>query len=148
MAVRIRLARHGRLHRPFFRVVAIDGRCHREGKTNEVLGSYDPQLKDKNLVVDIDRVKTWVEQGAQISLPLARLMKHQGYAVPSFTGKAKDSSPSKSKAAPTPKLASGAAKGKYGTASRRAVKAHQAKLKAARKAEAAKATPAAEAPKA
>ena len=53
MAVRIRLSRFGRLHRPFYRIIAIDSRRHREGEASEVLGSYDPLLKDKNIVVDM-----------------------------------------------------------------------------------------------
>lgn len=145
MAVRIRLARHGRLHRPFFRIVAIDGRCHREGKANEVLGTYDPLLKDKTITIDMDGVARWVKQGAQISLPLVRLLKHEGFQVPAAAAKVANPG-SKVKAKPTPKLTG--EKGKYGTASRRAVRAHQAKLKAARKAAAATAAPAAEAPKA
>ena len=45
MAVHIRLARLGRTHRPFYRVVAIDSRNHREGRAAEVLGTYDPMLE-------------------------------------------------------------------------------------------------------
>ena len=72
MSVCIRLARFGRLHRPFFRVVAIDKRNAREGLTNEVIGTYDPLLKEKNLVVEMDRVTAWVNQGAVISeFPMA-----------------------------------------------------------------------------
>ena len=47
MAVHIRLARLGRTHRPFYRVVAIDSRNHREGRAAEVLGTYDPMLAEK-----------------------------------------------------------------------------------------------------
>ena len=44
MAVRIRLARHGRKKRPFYRIVAADGRAPRDGRYIERLGHYDPWL--------------------------------------------------------------------------------------------------------
>lgn len=125
MAVRIRLARHGRTHRPFFRVVAIDGRCHREGKANEILGTYDPLLKEKNLSIDVERVKAWVAEGAQISEPFKALLRKYGYPVPTFTGKPKAEAKK-----PAPKK-----DGKrFVAASRRAVRRHAAVLKTERKA--------------
>ena len=42
MAVHIRLKRQGRRKRPFYRVIAIDSRSHREGREIERLGWYDP----------------------------------------------------------------------------------------------------------
>src|SRR5271156_4120384 len=82
MAVRIRLSRFGRLHRPYFRIVAIDGRCHREGKASEILGSYDPLLKDKNLQVDLAAVESWVNRGAQISIGLRNLLRFPASQAP------------------------------------------------------------------
>ncbi|TVR47221.1 MAG: 30S ribosomal protein S16 [Planctomycetota bacterium] len=80
MAVRIRLTRLGRTHRPYYRVVAIDGRNHREGRAAEILGIYDPLLSEKNMQVDIDRVHAWVNQGAQLSESVYNLLKHSGYS--------------------------------------------------------------------
>jgi ribosomal protein S16 len=42
MTVRIRLARFGRRKEPFYRLVAADRRCPRDGRHLEVLGEYDP----------------------------------------------------------------------------------------------------------
>lgn len=145
MAVSIRLSRFGRLHRPLFRVVAIDKRRHREGESNEIIGAYDPLKKDKNLELDAAKVESWVNRGAQISGGLRSLMKKYGYAVPAATktvaaaGAKKAAAPkAKAKAAPakTPKKT-------YVAPSRRALKQHEAKQKAARKAAAAAAAPAA-----
>jgi small subunit ribosomal protein S16 len=152
MAVCIRLSRIGRTHRPYFRILAIDKRCHREGKHNEVLGVYDPLLKDKNLQVDVARVEAWVKQGAQVSEAVASLMKHNGYAVPTVKA-AKATGPKAERATSEKKSAIGAkgVKQAWAPPSRRARLAHAAKVKAARKAEAAAAKPAdaaAEAPKA
>ncbi|MHC4654774.1 MAG: 30S ribosomal protein S16, partial [Planctomycetota bacterium] len=46
MAVKLRLMRLGRRHRPFFRINAIDSRAPRDGRIIEKLGHYDPIEKD------------------------------------------------------------------------------------------------------
>src|SRR3954464_4864525 len=99
MAVRIRLSRFGRLHRPYFRIVAIDGRCHREGAANEILGSYDPLLKDKNIQVDMEKVQAWIARGARVSESLANLLKHHGYPLPAKPVKAEKPAKAKKPAA-------------------------------------------------
>lgn len=80
MAVHIRLARLGRTHRPFYRVVAIDSRNHREGRAAEILGTYDPMLPAKNIQVKIDRVHAWINNGAQLSESVTSLLRRDGYA--------------------------------------------------------------------
>ena len=57
MAVKIRLKRMGRTHRPFYRVNAVNSRSPRDGAVLEQLGFYDPISKDeaKKFVVDLDR---------------------------------------------------------------------------------------------
>jgi len=126
MAVRIRLSRFGRLHRPFYRIIAIDSRRHREGEASEVLGSYDPLLKDKNIVVDMDRVNTWIGQGALVSVGLTTLLKHHGYPVPVKAVKVEK--------APAKGIKKKDGK-KFVKATRRSLKKHEANVKAKRKAE-------------
>jgi small subunit ribosomal protein S16 len=138
MAVCIRLARYGRLHRPFFRVVAIDGRCHREGVANEILGTYDPLASDKNLSVNGERIKAWVAQGAQVSEALTSLLKHYGYEVPVQGAGARRASAKKVESRPTQDGK------KFVPASRRSRIKHLKAKKAAAKAAAAAAAPAAE----
>lgn len=128
MAVRIRLSRIGRTHRPFYRIVAIDGRCHREGTANEVLGTYDPLKAEKNIDIKADRLEAWVMHGAQISESLGKLLKFHGHAVPCAGGKA------------WAKEGKGPAKkdGKvFQKPTRRALRKHATKLKGERKAAAA-----------
>lgn len=145
MAVSIRLSRFGRLHRPLFRVVAIDKRRHREGESTEIIGAYDPLKKDKNLELDATKVESWVNRGAQISGGLKSLMKKYGYAVPAAKKTAAVAAAPKAKAAASKTAAKPAATPKktYVAPSRRALNQHAAKLKAARKAAAAAAAPAA-----
>jgi small subunit ribosomal protein S16 len=66
MAVKIRMTRMGRRHRPFFRINAVDGRTPRDGRILEKLGHYDPIEKDpaKQVVINIERVKHWLDLGA------------------------------------------------------------------------------------
>ena len=66
MAVKLRMTRIGRRHRPFFRINAIDSRTPRDGRILEKLGHYDPLVKDtaKQIVLDLERVKFWLDRGA------------------------------------------------------------------------------------
>ncbi len=66
MAVRIRMTRMGRRHRPFFRINVVDAKSPRDGRVLEKLGHYDPLVKDadKQIVLDLERAKFWLEQGA------------------------------------------------------------------------------------
>ncbi len=137
MAVRIRLSRFGRLHRPFFRVIACDKRVHREGIANEIIGTYDPLLGEKALTIDTEAVKAWVARGAHISSALINLMKHFKYEVPTIGAGAKKAAAKAAAAKPTKDGK------KFVPATRRSKRAHAAKLKAERKAAAAAAAPAA-----
>ncbi len=67
MAVRLRLQRHGTRNRPFYRVVAADQRCMRDGRFLEVLGTYDPVKQPHLVKIDLERVDYWVSTGAQMS---------------------------------------------------------------------------------
>lgn len=139
MAVRIRLSRYGRLHRPYFRIVAIDSRCHREGTASEILGSYDPLLKDKNIQVDMAKVEAWIARGALVSESLTHLLKHFGYALP-----AKPAKPAPAR--PRGTIGTKGVKQPWTAPSRRSLRKHQSRQKAARKAAAAAAAPAPAAP--
>jgi len=66
----------GRKHRPYFRIVAIDGRQPRDGRIIEELGSY-PMVKNTPDLVRLkaDRVKYWMSVGARPSEKVAVLLK-------------------------------------------------------------------------
>jgi small subunit ribosomal protein S16 len=78
MAVKIRLARHGAKKRPFYRIVAADNDCPRDGRFLEKLGTYNP-LQDPALVVlNADRVKYWIGQGATPTDTVKSILKREG----------------------------------------------------------------------
>lgn len=77
MAVRIRMKRLGRTHRPFYRICVIDQRKAREGQSIEEIGTYDPMVRDKSkrVTLKMDRVDYWVSVGAQPSERVAILIR-------------------------------------------------------------------------
>lgn len=79
MAVRMRLARGGRKHAPFYSIVVADSRSPRDGKFIEKIGIYNPTARGQDTVFKLDeaRAQTWFENGALATDGLARLMvKH------------------------------------------------------------------------
>lgn len=77
MAVRIRMKRLGRIHRPFYRICVMDGRNKRDGKAIEEVGHYDPMVADKaaRVKLNLERIEYWMGVGAQPSDKVAVLIK-------------------------------------------------------------------------
>ncbi len=80
MAVKIRMTRMGRRHRPFFRINAVESRTPRDGRILEKLGLYDPILKDtdKQIVLDLERVQYWLDKGAVPSDSVSEILLRLG----------------------------------------------------------------------
>lgn len=80
MAVRIRMKKFGRKHRPFFRVCAMDVRKTRDGRVIEQLGHYDPMVKetDARAVLKAERIDYWLSVGALPSDKVRVLIKKYG----------------------------------------------------------------------
>ena len=80
MAVRIRMKKFGRRHRPFFRICAIDQNAPRNGRVLEELGTYDPMVPevDARAILKSDRIQHWLGVGAQPSDKVSVLIKKYG----------------------------------------------------------------------
>jgi small subunit ribosomal protein S16 len=78
MAVKIRLARHGAKKRPFYRIVAADNDSPRDGRFLEKLGTYNPLQDPVQVILDTDRVKYWISQGATPSHTVKTILKREG----------------------------------------------------------------------
>ena len=78
----IRLARGGAKKRPFYNMVVADSRTRRDGRFIERIGFYNPIAteKEEGLRVAVDRLTYWQQQGAQLSLTVARLVKQSAAA--------------------------------------------------------------------
>ena len=89
MAVKIRMMRLGRRHRPFFRINAMDSRNPRNGRILEKLGHYDPLEKDveKQLVLDLDKIKAWIDKGAEVSDSVTDILKKKGIVTKASVAK-------------------------------------------------------------
>jgi small subunit ribosomal protein S16 len=78
MAVKLRLTRIGSKKNPIYRVVAADSRSPRDGKFIEILGRYNPQHEPSLIELDEEKVKAWLQKGAQPSETVSRLLKIKG----------------------------------------------------------------------
>jgi small subunit ribosomal protein S16 len=74
MAVKIRLARIGKKHVPFYRVVAIDSRKKRDGAFLQDLGTYDA-INSSLVRFDAEGIKSWEAKGAVVVDSVKRLQK-------------------------------------------------------------------------
>ncbi len=80
MAVRIRMKKMGRKHRPFFRICAVDSRNPRDGAVIEELGTYDPLVPDVDarVLLNVDRMDYWLSVGAKPSVNVNVFIKKYG----------------------------------------------------------------------
>jgi len=80
LAVRIRMKKLGRTHRPFYRICAMDSRAPRDGRALEELGTYDPMVPetDARVVLNRERVDYWLSVGAQPTEKVKVLIKKYG----------------------------------------------------------------------
>jgi len=81
MATKIRLARGGSKKRPFYSIVIADVRSPRDGRFIEKVGTFNPLLAKDNenrLNMNIDRVKHWLDQGAQPTDKVLRFLDQAG----------------------------------------------------------------------
>lgn len=95
--LKIRLMRIGAKKRPFYRVVAVDGRAKRTGGYIELLGTYNPLTTPKDIKLKQDRIDHWVKQGAQLSVGYLRII---GKAPQRLPRKAKKEKKAATPAAP------------------------------------------------
>jgi small subunit ribosomal protein S16 len=78
MAVKIRLTRMGAKGKPFYRIVAADTDCPRDGRFLEILGNYDPKKNPAEVTVKEKRVRDWLSKGAKPTLTVSNLLKTKG----------------------------------------------------------------------
>jgi small subunit ribosomal protein S16 len=73
----IRLARIGKKKQPFYRVVVIDRRRPRNGRFVEIVGTYDPLKNPADVKLNAERIKHWLEHGAQPSDTVRTFLRRQ-----------------------------------------------------------------------
>lgn len=78
MAVRIRLARHGRKGSPFYHIVAADSRSPRDGKFIEKIGTFNPMTHPATIDLKFDRALYWLQVGAKPSETAETILRKEG----------------------------------------------------------------------
>ncbi|UCE81936.1 MAG: 30S ribosomal protein S16 [Deltaproteobacteria bacterium] len=78
MAVRIRLTRKGTKKRPFYRIVVAHSEAPRDGKFLEIIGTYNPLTDPAEVQIDPERLRVWLDRGAQPSDTVRSLIKQKG----------------------------------------------------------------------
>ena len=83
MAVALRMSRQGKKKSPFYRIVAADKRCARDGRFIERVGFYNPvaAAHEEGLRIEQERVAYWQSRGARLSDTVAMLVKRAGQAA-------------------------------------------------------------------
>jgi small subunit ribosomal protein S16 len=74
----MRLTRVGGKKDPQWRVVVADRRSPRDGRFIEVVGRYNPQTDPSTIVLNEERIRHWLERGAQPTAQVRKLLKIQG----------------------------------------------------------------------
>ena len=81
--VMIRLARVGAPKQPYYRIVVIEKDRARNGRSIEVVGTYNPRTNPATVNLKHERIAYWRGKGAQLSSTMEKLVKnHPAVAVP------------------------------------------------------------------
>lgn len=76
--VKIRLKKFGTQKRPYYRVVVQDSRKPRDGTCIEEIGTYQPiEAEEKQININMDRAKYWINVGAQPTAIVGKLINKQ-----------------------------------------------------------------------
>ena len=81
MAVRVRLTRVGSKKNPIWRVVVADQRSPRDGRVIETIGRYNAQVEPSEIRLDEERLRHWLDRGAQPTNTVKKLMRAQGVSL-------------------------------------------------------------------
>jgi len=74
IVVMIRLARVGARKQPYYRVVVIEKDRARNGRSIEVVGTYNPRTNPATVDLKHDRIAYWRGKGAQLSETMEKLL--------------------------------------------------------------------------
>lgn len=77
----IKLMRMGAKKRPSYRVVVKEKQSKRDGAYLEKVGTYNPTREPAEVSIDADRVRYWMEKGAQPTDTVRRLIKQAAKAA-------------------------------------------------------------------
>ena len=118
--LKLRLSMGGTKKRPVYKIVVADSRFPRDGRFIEKLGFFNPLLpkeKKERIGLSSERIKYWLNQGAQPTTRVARLLgennlikmpasgNNPNKAIPKKDRKKEEEAPKEEKKAEAPKAA-------------------------------------------
>jgi small subunit ribosomal protein S16 len=81
----IRLARVGAKKQPYYRIVVIEKDRARNGRSIEVIGTYNPRTSPASIELKHERIAYWRSVGAQLSPTVAKLVAKTPAPAPAPT---------------------------------------------------------------
>jgi len=87
--VKIRLRRVGAKNRPSYRLVVADARSPRDGAFIDIIGHFNPLTDPETVVINEEKARHWLRQGAQPTDTAARLLTKAGIIEKSKTSEEK-----------------------------------------------------------
>jgi small subunit ribosomal protein S16 len=67
---------------PVWRVVVADQRSPRDGRIIETVGQYNAQTEPSTIVLKEDRIREWLDKGAQPTDTVRKILRTQGISSP------------------------------------------------------------------
>ena len=95
--LRIRLKRIGRRGQPYYRIVVMENKSPRDGKSIQEIGFYNPRTQPTTFEIDKNAATEWLSKGAQPSETIAKYFVKLGLIKPSKKGSIKPSTIKKEK---------------------------------------------------
>jgi small subunit ribosomal protein S16 len=75
VSVKIRLKRFGTKKRPYYRIVVMDSRAPRDGRTLDEVGLYHPvESVGSQIKLETEKIKDWISKGAQPTATVKRVL--------------------------------------------------------------------------
>ncbi|MGA2905380.1 MAG: 30S ribosomal protein S16 [Candidatus Korobacteraceae bacterium] len=78
----IRLSRRGARKQPYYRIVVIEKDRARDGRSVEVVGTYNPRTNPASVQLKRERIDYWKSKGAQLSDRVRKLVEKNPVNVP------------------------------------------------------------------
>jgi small subunit ribosomal protein S16 len=66
---------------PVWRVVVADQRSPRDGRIIETVGQYNAQTEPSTIVLKEDRIREWLDKGAQPTETVRKILRTQGISA-------------------------------------------------------------------
>ena len=78
----IRLSRRGARKQPYYRIVVIEKDRARDGRSVEVVGTYNPRTNPASVELKRERIDYWKSKGAQLSDRVRKLVEKNPAGTP------------------------------------------------------------------